>query len=155
MTRIVAGHTQPVSDLAGARRSVDLTFTVLVIAFTVAILVQIYLAGAGAFAHHSGPHITHHAFSAHEDLGHYLGIASGVLFILALIARANRSTVIGSLMLVLLTEVAQEGLAHGGQDNRWIGGLHAFDGGIILLLAIWLSITAYRRRVSGRALGGS
>lgn len=134
------------TELSQARRGVDMAFAVLVIAFTLALFVQIYLAGAGAFAQHSGPHVVHHAFSAHEDLGHYLGIASGVLFVLSLIARVNRSTVIGSLLLVLTTEVAQEGLASAGHNNRWIGGLHAFDAGIILVLAIWLSIAAYRRR---------
>lgn len=143
--------TRQPDDLTGARHTVDVAFAVLVVAFTLAILVQVYLAGSGAFAQHSGPHVVHHAFSAHEDLGHYLGIASGVLFILALIARVNRSTVIGSLVLLLLTEVAQEGLAHGGHDNRWVGGLHALDGMIILALAIWLSIAAYRRRLSGTA----
>lgn len=146
--RRIADQTTPTQDLAGARRGVDAAFAVLMLAFTAAVLVQIYLAGAGAFAHHSGPHVVHHAFAAHEDLGHYLGIASGVLFILALIARAGARTVIGSLVIVLLIEVAQEGLAHAGNDNRWIGGLHAFDAGLILLLAIWLSIDAYRRRLA-------
>lgn len=136
----------PRTELSGARRQVDLAYAVLIIAFTLAILVQIYLAGAGAFAHHS----VHHAFSAHEDLGHYLGIASGVLLILSLIARATRWTMIGSLLLVLTTEVAQEGLASAGHDNRWIGGLHAMDGGLILLLALGLSLTAYRRRFTAR-----
>jgi Mn2+/Fe2+ NRAMP family transporter len=136
------------ADLTGARRGVDLAFAVLMIAFTVAVFVQIYLAGAGAFAHHSGTHVVHHAFSAHEDLGHYLGIASGVLFILALIAHVNRSTMIGALFLVLTTEVAQEGLASAGHHNRWVGGLHAFDAGVILVLAIWLSIAAYKRRLA-------
>jgi len=137
-----ASEQAPRADLSTARRRVDTAFAVLVMAFTLAIFVQLYLAGAGAFAHHS----VQHPFAAHEDLGHYLGIASGVLLILSLIARATRRTVIGSLLLVLTTEVAQEGLASAGHDNRWIGGLHAFDGGLILLLALALSATAYRRR---------
>jgi hypothetical protein len=140
----------PPAELPGARRRVDLAYALLMIAFTVAVLVQIYLAGAGAFAHHSGPDAVHHAFGAHEDLGHYLGMASGAVLILSLIARAGRWTVLGSLLLVLLTEVAQEGLASAGHDNRWLGGLHAFDAGLILLLAIWLTIAAYRRRLAPR-----
>lgn len=148
MTRTAPPQTKPVDELTGARHKVDLVYAVLMIAFTIAVVVQIYLAGAGAFAHHSGANAVHHPFSAHEDLGHYLGIASVVLFVLALIARACRSVLIGAFFLGLLTEVAQEGLAHGGHDNRWIGGLHAFDAGIILVLAIWLSIAAYRRRLA-------
>lgn len=136
----------PRVELSAARRRGDRAYAVLIVAFTLAIFVQIYLAGAGAFVHHSGPHVVHHAFSAHEDLGHYLGVASGVLLILSLIARATRWTMIGSLLLVLTTEVAQEGLASAGHDNRWVGGLHAFDGGLILLLALALSVAAYRRQ---------
>lgn len=141
---------EPAPGLTGARRGVDVAFALLMIAFTVAVLVQIYLAGTGAFAHHGGAHPVHHAFAAHEDLGHYLGIASGVVFVLALIARPGRWTVLGSLLLVLLTEVAQEGLASAGHDNRWVGGLHAFDAGLILVLALWLTATAYRRRFAAR-----
>lgn len=144
-----ATRTAP-TGLTGARRTVDTVFAVLVIVVTVAVLVQLYLAGAGAFAHHSGPAAVSNPFAPHEALGHYLGIASGVVFILSLIARPNRATVLGSLALVLLVEVAQEGLAMVGHDNRWYGGLHAFDGGLILLLAIWLSITSYRRRLRRR-----
>jgi hypothetical protein len=134
------------AELSTARRRVDTAYAALAIAFTLAIFVQLYLAGAGAFAHHG----VHHAFAAHEDLGHYLGVASGVLLILSLIARATRWTMIGSLLLVLTTEVAQEGLASAGHHNRWVGGLHAFDGGLILLLALALSLAAYRRRFASR-----
>ena len=144
-THTATAHA-PRTDLSGARRRVDASYAVLVIAFTLAIFVQIYLAGAGAFAHHSA----HHAFSAHENLGHGLGIASGALLILSLLARATRWTMIGSLLLVLTTEVAQEGLASAGHHNRWIGGLHAFDGGLILLLSLGLSLAAYRRRFASR-----
>lgn len=137
--------------LDGARRNVDVAYAVLMIAFTIAIVVQIYLAGAGAFAHHSGTTAVHHPFDTHETLGHILGIASVVLFVLALIARAGRSVVIGSFFLGLLTEEAQEGLAHAGHHNRWVGGLHAFDAGIILVLAVWLTLAAYKRRFGSSA----
>ncbi|HZY76538.1 MAG TPA: DUF6220 domain-containing protein [Jatrophihabitantaceae bacterium] len=141
-----ASEQAPRAELSTARRRVDTAFAVLIIAFTLAILVQLYLAGAGAFAHHG----VRHPFAPHEDLGHYLGVASGVLLILALIARATRWTMLGSLLLVLTTEVAQEGLASAGHHNRWVGGLHAFDGGLILLLALTLAVAAYRRRFAAR-----
>lgn len=138
-----AGRAVAPAKLTGTRKNVDIAYALLIIAFTIAVLIQIYLAGAGAFSRWSGG--SAHPFSAHEDLGHYLGMASGAVLILSLIARANRSTMIGSLFLVLTTEVAQEALASAGHHNRWLGGLHAFDAGVILVLAIWLSITAYRR----------
>jgi hypothetical protein len=129
-------------QLTGVRRGVDLAFAVLATAFVGAVLVQVYLAGAGAFAHHT----VHHAFAAHEDLGNVLGIAAIVLFVLALVARVNWTTVIGALLLALLTELAQHGLAQAGHDNRWVGGVHAFDGMLILGLATWLALGAWRRR---------
>jgi heme A synthase len=46
----------------------------------------------------------------------------------------------------LLVVVAQSGLAAAGENNKWIGGLHALDGMVILLLSIWLAIAAWRRR---------
>ena len=51
-------------------------------------------------------------------------------------------------MLALLVIVAQSGLA-AGDSNKWLGGLHALDGMVILLLSLWLAITAWRRRQAG------
>lgn len=129
--------------LGSVRRGIDAAFAILAGLFTLAVLAQVYLAGAGAFAHHT----VHHAFAAHEDLGNVLGIAAIVLFVLALAARVNRSTVIGALVLALLTELAQHGLAQAGHHNRWVGGVHAFSGMLILVLAISLTLAGYRRRV--------
>lgn len=132
---------RPINALSGARHGVDTAFAVLVILFTIALFVQIYLAGAGAFAHHT----VHQAYAAHEDLGNVLGIAAIVLLVLALVARLNRATMVGAFFLAVLTELAQHGLAQAGHHNRWIGGLHALDGMLILALASWLSIAAYQR----------
>lgn len=148
MSKLAAASTEPVAGLTGARLKVDFAYAVLAVVFLLAVLAQVYLAGLGAFAHHSGPQVVHHSYGAHENLGHYLGVAAGVLLILTLIARPNRSTVLGALLLAVLTNVAQEGLAQAGHDNRWVGGLHAFDGILILLLATWLAVTAYRRRLA-------
>ena len=52
-------------------------------------------------------------------------------------------------MLALLVIVAQSGLAAAGDSNKWLGGLHALDGMVILLLSLWLAITAWRRRQAG------
>lgn len=128
--------------LSGARRGADTAYAVLSLLFLAALLVQVFLAGAGAFAHRS----VQHPFAAHEDLGNVLGIVAVVLLVLALVAHVSKVTMIGAFVIALLTEVAQHGLAQGGDDNRWIGGAHAADGMIILLLAAWLAVAAYRRR---------
>ncbi|HUY47046.1 MAG TPA: hypothetical protein VMV92_15150 [Streptosporangiaceae bacterium] len=56
-------------------------------------------------------------------------------------------------MLALLVVVAQVGLAAAGDSDKWIGGAHALDGMIILLLSLWLAISAWRRR-TGRGIAG-
>jgi hypothetical protein len=73
-------------------------------------------------------------------------VISLILLILALVAWASRATVIGTFVLALLVIVAQSGLASAGESNKWLGGLHALDGMVILLLSIWLAIAARRRR---------
>ncbi len=69
-----------------------------------------------------------------------------MLCLLALFVRRGRTTVLLTLLLVVLTEVAQHGLAQAGQDSRWIGGLHAFDGMLILALGVWLAVRARQPR---------
>lgn len=135
-------------QLGGVRRGADLGFAGLAGLFTLAVLAQVYLAGAGAFA----PHTVAHAFAPHEDLGNVLGIVAIVLFVLALVARVSTATVLGALVLALLTELAQHGLAQAGHHNRWVGGVHAFDGMLILMLALWLTVAGCRRRFAARAI---
>jgi Mn2+/Fe2+ NRAMP family transporter len=128
--------------LPGVRRGADVTFAVVQALFVAAVLAQVFLAGLGAFTHRS---TGSHPFAAHEDLGNILGIVAVALFVIAVIARASTATVVGALVLGVLTEAAQHGLAQGGHHHAWLGGLHALDGMIILLLGTWLAIAAYRR----------
>lgn len=142
----------PVGDIAtpvltGARRAAHVAFGYLTALFAAGVLVQVFLAGAGVFgmtttdAEHAG------SFGLHRAFGNALGITAGVLLLLALVARHSLRVVIGALVLALLTEVAQHGLAAAGSSDRWFGGLHAADGVLILLLACWLAfLTAPRGR---------
>jgi hypothetical protein len=132
--------------LSGGRRTVDLVYGYLMGVFALAVLVQIFLAGVGAFGDHKKPHSG--AFDPHENLGHYLGIAAVVLLVLALIARASTRVMVWSFVLALLTEVAQEGLASGGRSNKWVGGFHAFDAALILGVSVWLFYSWRRRQVA-------
>lgn len=147
-TREATAESTPATALAGYRRVVDLAYGYLLAAFVLGVLVQIYLAGVGAFGRHQAG-----SFDPHVNLGHALGIAAGVVLVLALVAHQSRRTMVWALVLALLTEVAQEGLASGGRNDKWIGGLHAFDAALILALSVWL-LLAWRRRQTAVITGG-
>ena len=132
-------------------RWADVIYTYLSAGLVLAILTQVYLAGYGAFRGVQG----HQGFEAHETMGNILGVITIVLLVLALVAHVNKATMGGAAVLVLLTEVAQHGLAQAGHSNAWIGGIHAFDGMVILLLATWLATTAWRRQSALRNLNHS
>jgi Family of unknown function (DUF6220) len=127
--------------LVGYRRRIDDAYGYLMGIFVAAVLVQIYLAGVGAFGKKGT-----HSFNPHENLGHVLGVAAVVIFVLALVAHESTHTMVWAFVLALLTEVAQEGLAHAGHHTKWIGGLHSVDAALILALSVWLLITWRRRR---------
>ena len=57
---------------------------------------------------------------------------------------------ISTAVLAVLVTVAQVGLAVAGDSSKWVGGAHALDGMVILLLSLWLAIAAMRRRRSYR-----
>jgi hypothetical protein len=141
-TSSVSQHRASPTSLGGGRRRVDVVYGYLAALFLLGVLAQVYLAGVGAFGHKEKGD---GAFNPHESLGNVLGIVAVVLLVLALIARESKRTVIASFVLALLTEVAQHGLAQGGHSDKWVGGLHAFDGMLILGLAAWLVIS-WRRR---------
>jgi hypothetical protein len=134
-----AAATPVRAPITGWRRGTDAVYAVLQILFVLALLVQVYLAGFGAFAHRKG------GFDAHETLGNVLGIVAVVLFVLALIAHVGKWTMIGALVVGVLTEAAQHGLSQGGHHHPIVGGLHALDGMIILIAAVWLAVSGYRR----------
>jgi hypothetical protein len=127
------------TELTGARRQVDIAFNYVALLFVVGIFVQIYLAGVGVFGDHAANGVEHaNSFDPHRAVGEILGLIAVVMLILSLIARRSRDVIIGSLVLAILVEVAQHGLASAGDDHKWVGGLHALDGLIILGVGAWL-----------------
>jgi len=132
----------------GFRYRVDLVYGYLAALFVVGILVQVFLAGVGIFGINATKVASATSLNPHRAWGSVLMVFSLVLLILALIAWRSLATVIGTFVLALLVVVAQAVLAGAGESNKWIGGLHAFDGMIILLLSVWLAVAARRR---GRA----
>ena len=150
MTVIDDGPDARPAVLTGKRRAVDRAYGYLASLFVLAVLVQVFLAGVGSFGDHARKIADANSFDPHRALGTVLGIVAVVLSLVALAARASRSTVIGALILAVLTLVAQSALASGGENNKWIGGIHAFDGMVVLVLSTWLAGTAHRREAVRR-----
>lgn len=140
----------------GARGVIDVVYTYLAALFVLGVLVQVYLAGLGIFGINASKVANASSFDAHRDWGGVLMVIAIVLLILALAARQSRATMIGAFVLALLVTVAQTALAAAGDSNKWVGGLHALDGMVILLLSVWLAVTAWRRtRAQGWHHGGN
>jgi Mn2+/Fe2+ NRAMP family transporter len=136
--------------LVGWRRGVDRVYCYLVGLFVLGVLAQVFLAGVGVFGDHASKVANASSFDPHRALGSVLGIVAVVLFLVALAARASRSTVIGALVLAVLTLAAQPALANAGDSNKWSGGFHALDGMLILLISVWLAVAAFRREMARR-----
>src|ERR1700747_1120442 len=116
----------------GARRAADVAYGYLAAFFVLGVLFQVYLAGIGIFGINSAKIANATSLDPHRAWGTVLMVLSLILLILALIAWASRATVIWTLMLALLVIVAQTALAAAGDSSKWIGGLHALDGMVIL-----------------------
>src|SRR5215813_1169988 len=94
--------------------------------FLAAGVVQIFLAGLGAFRllHGAGDH----ALDPHRTLGYLMAAMAIVILILTLIARAGTRAIVGAALLVVMTTVLQSLLAGLADDHVIFGALHATDG---------------------------
>jgi uncharacterized protein DUF6220 len=136
--------------MSPASRTADKIFAGLAAITALAVVVQVFLAGVGAFGMNAAKVEDAGSYDPHRVLGEVIGGLTLLMLIAALVARASRRVMWASIVLFLLAEFAQHGLASGGDSNKWIGGLHAFDGLVILLLALWLHLDS-RPRLTGRA----
>jgi Mn2+/Fe2+ NRAMP family transporter len=134
-----------VEELAGWRRRLDLVYCYASELFLAAVLVQVFLAGVGVFGDHNSKVANASSFDPHRALGSVLGLVAVVLFVVALLVRHSRTTMIAAFALGILAMAAQPALANGGDSNKWVGGLHALDGMIILGLSGWIARASYRR----------
>lgn len=139
-----ATETTIAPQLSGWRSGLDRFYCYASELFFAGVLAQVFLAGVGAFGDHASKVAKATSFDPHRGLGSVLGIVSVVLFIVALLVRRSRSTVIVAFVLGALTMGAQGALAGGGESNKWVGGLHALDGMAILFLSWWIARAAYR-----------
>src|SRR3954466_2188239 len=141
-------------DMSAATRTADKIFAGLAALTALAVVVQVFLAGVGVFGMDAPKAEDAGSFDPHRVLGEIIGGLTLLMLIAALVARASRRVMWASIVLFLLAEFAQHGLASGGNSNKWVGGLHALDGVVILLLALWLHLDS-RPRLAGSAADGS
>src|SRR6266487_874847 len=72
-------------------------------------------------------------------------LCRGWLYLPEGVTRPGARAITGSAVLVVLTSLVQSLLAGLGDDHALYGGLHAFDGLLILGIAGYLSVGARRR----------
>ena len=135
------------TQLTGARATAQVVYIGLTGFFIVGVWVAFFLAGAGVFGLNGHDIATksledQSVLDAHRLVGSLLGLVSLLLVITVIVARPGRNLVVGTVVLFVLALVGQELFAGIGEDHRWIGGLHVLNGGVILVLAFWLHLSA-------------
>jgi hypothetical protein len=144
--------TTPVTlatPVSGLRRGAFLGYRWALLAFLLAGVTQIFLAGLGVFRL-QGEGLAaggDTAFAPHRALGFTMAGIALLILVLALIARPGARAITGSAVLVLLTSLMQSLLAGLGEDHAAYGALHALDGLLILGIAGYLYAQSRRRDI--------
>src|SRR5262249_53446300 len=111
------------------------------------VIVQFFLAGAGAFGQKLGANSPRLADQKSWDPHRVFGLVVVILAVLVLLAClawwSERIWLLGTFLLALLT-VIQFPLASAGEHHRWVGALHPANAGVILLISGWLMYRAWR-----------
>ncbi len=129
--------------MSGLQKGAYQVWRVLVALIAVACVVQIFLAGRGAFGIHGAAKLDDQkSFDPHRALGEVIGLLAVLAFLAALVAWRNKRLIWLSLALALMAEVLQHLFAL--PDHPWVAGLHALDGVAILGLSAWLAHQAWR-----------
>ncbi|MGA2519723.1 MAG: DUF6220 domain-containing protein [Acidimicrobiales bacterium] len=150
MVETSASPAEDTTAVAGWRVGLDRVYAHLTGLFALGVLAQVFLAGVGVFGDHVRQVANAASFDPHRALGTVLGVVAVVLFVMVALARPGRSAVIGALALAVLTLAAQPLLANAGDNNKWVGGFHALDGMLILILSLWVAGTSHRRQAARR-----
>ena len=139
---VAAGTDQiTAAPITGLRRGALLAYRWALLAFLLAGVAQIFLAGLGVFGLFDTGGDT---FAPHRALGFAMAGVALFILVLAVIARPGARAIAGSAVLVLLTSLVQSLLAGLGKDHAAYGGLHALDGLLILGIAGYLYVRARR-----------
>jgi heme/copper-type cytochrome/quinol oxidase subunit 1 len=145
--RVVAAGTGQVTaaPVTGLRRGALLGYRWALVAFLLAGVAQIFLAGLGAFRLQDQVGAGDSAFAPHRALGFSMGAIALVILVLAVIARPGARAIAGAAVLVVLTSLMQSLLAGFAEDQVVFGALHALDGALILGIAAYLYFWSRRR----------
>lgn len=138
------GQAVPV---AAHRRGAFRGYQWALLAFLLAGVTQVFLAGLGVFSLQDQGLAAagDSAFAPHRTLGFAMGGIALLVLILAVLARAGARAIIGSAALVLLTSMMQSVLAGLADSHAIYGALHALDGLLILSIAGYLYARSRRR----------
>jgi hypothetical protein len=144
-----AGPDAAITPATGLRRGALLGYRWALLAFLLAGVAQIFLAGLGVFRlEDQGLKAAGDtAFGPHMALGFAMAGIALLILILAVIARPGARAIAGAAVLVLLTSLVQSLLAGLGEDHAVYGALHALDGLLILGIAGYLYARARRREI--------
>jgi hypothetical protein len=115
----------------------------LVALVAAACVVQIFLAGRGAFGVHGAAKLDDQkSFDPHRALGEIIGLLAVIALLAALVYWRDKRLIGLTFLLALMAEVLQHlfALPH----HPWVAGLHALDGVAILGLSAWLAHEAWR-----------
>jgi len=128
------------APITGLRRGALVGFRWALLAFLLAGVAQIFLAGLGVFRLQDQGLAAagDSAFAPHRALGFSMGAIALVILVLAVIARPGGRAITGSAVLVVLTSLMQSLLAGFAEDHVVFGALHALDGLLILGIAAYL-----------------
>jgi hypothetical protein len=118
-------------------RAVRITFLWLERAFLLGLVLQVFFIGFGVFPRNGDPS----PFALHRNWGFILGDIAVALFLLALVARPGRRTVLLAFAVGLLTFLAQPLLVGARHSAPIVAALHPVDA----LLIFWLTIVVMRR----------
>ncbi len=132
--------TTATAPARGAPPTMATAYRVVLGVFLLLGVVQIFLAGLGAFSFlGSGP-----GFEPHRTVGFIMSGVALLVLVFAVLAQAGARAIGVAAVLFLLATLGQSLLAVLGQDSAWWGGLHALDGLLMLGLAGFLQSTARR-----------
>ena len=144
-----AGHEKGAASPGTALRSVAARgYRWLLLGFLLLGVVQIFLAGLGVFRLQdqtlagSGGDT---AFAPHRAVGFTMAGVAVLILVLALIARPGARAITGAAVLVAATSLMQSLLAGLADNHAVYGGLHAFDGLLILGIATYLYVRSRQR----------
>ena len=116
---------------------------VLIALIALACVVQIFLAGRGAFGIHGAAKLDDQkSFDPHRALGEIIGLLVVLAFLAALVAWRDKRLIWLSLALAVMAEILQHLFAL--PKHPWVAGLHALDGVAILGLSAFLAHRAWR-----------